>query len=278
MRVPILAYHALHAPGSDYASNDHIALAADLALLDDMAVVIAPLRHIAEHLAGTVHHDYLERERCVGLSWDDGTNHDFIDFYHPAIGLLESMATIFAHSRIFRRQSADALLPKPIATSFVIVSPTARAALDRACIAGRQQWGDYWWPIAARSGYIEVANHSWDHLHPALDAVMHSANVRGDFHSVSSFDDADAQILSAQRFLATRLGEHTSPLFAYPYGHANTFLRTEYFPARESNFLAAFSTGGKCVDNLTNRWNVPRFVCGEHWNESKNLRALLIGS
>ena len=31
MRVPVLAYHSNNVGGNDYSSNDHVALAADLA-------------------------------------------------------------------------------------------------------------------------------------------------------------------------------------------------------------------------------------------------------
>jgi hypothetical protein len=46
--IPILAYHALHVPGKDYASNDHVALDKDLKLIRRLGFKVAPLSKIAE--------------------------------------------------------------------------------------------------------------------------------------------------------------------------------------------------------------------------------------
>ena len=48
--IPILTYHALHAPGWDYDSNDHVALATDLALLRQLDYRIVPLSVLVQHL------------------------------------------------------------------------------------------------------------------------------------------------------------------------------------------------------------------------------------
>lgn len=48
MPIPVLAYHALHAPGKDYPSNDHVALEVDLKLIRRLGFKVAPLREIAE--------------------------------------------------------------------------------------------------------------------------------------------------------------------------------------------------------------------------------------
>lgn len=277
MRVPILTYHALNASGWDYGTNDHVALAEDLDLLQELNYVIAPLRHVAEHISGTHPHDYLEDTRCVGLSWDDGTNHDFVDYYHPDYGYLRSLTSVLVSSTLYLRQRSNRAptVPEPRATSFVIVSPHAREELDRACIAGRSQWREDWWLPAATQGVLEIANHSWDHLHPELSNVRHSESRRGNFAAVQNEADADLQILDAQRYLAQRLGKLTSPLFAYPYGQANDFLTLEYFPRHADMFLGAFSTEGEFATDRSNRWRIPRFVCGEHWTSSATLCHLL---
>jgi hypothetical protein len=48
MPIPVLAYHALHAPDKDYASNDHVALEEDLKLIRRLGFRVAPLAEIAE--------------------------------------------------------------------------------------------------------------------------------------------------------------------------------------------------------------------------------------
>ena len=43
-----------------------------------------------------------------------------------------------------------------------------------------------WWNPAIDSGLVAIANHSWDHLHPALAEVAHGQDARGDFTRVTS--------------------------------------------------------------------------------------------
>lgn len=277
MRVPILTYHALNASGWDYRTNDHVALADDLELLQELDYVIAPLRHVAEHISGEHVHDYLESSKCVGLSWDDGTNHDFVDYYHPDFGYLKSLTSVLVSSALYVRQRSEHALttPEPRATSFVIVSPYARQELDHACIAGRSQWRDDWWLPAAMQGALEIANHSWDHLHPALTTVRHSESARGNFATIRNEVDADLQIRDAQEYLVQKLGHLTSPLFAYPYGQSTEYLVHEYFPKHATMFLGAFTTDGDFATDSSNRWRIPRFVCGEHWTSRAELGQLL---
>lgn len=91
--VPILTYHALHAPGWDYHSNDHVALECDLQAIRGQGFRVAALSTIAQAVIdGTL--ATLARERVVGISLDDGTDHDFIDFSHPDYGHLRSMARV----------------------------------------------------------------------------------------------------------------------------------------------------------------------------------------
>ena len=92
-RIPILTYHALHAPGWDYASNDHVALERDLAEIKSVGFRVVSLQRIAQAvIAGAV--EELARHRLVGISFDDGTDHDYLDFSHPGYGHLKSMARV----------------------------------------------------------------------------------------------------------------------------------------------------------------------------------------
>ena len=51
MRVPILTYHSNNISGNDYASNDHVALAADLRLIHDRGLRIVPLARVVDVFA-----------------------------------------------------------------------------------------------------------------------------------------------------------------------------------------------------------------------------------
>lgn len=162
----------------------------------------------------------------------------------------------------------------------MIASPEARATLDRTCIAGRDNWRDTWWSAAARTGILAIGNHSWDHLHPTLDHVAQRAQVKGGFAAVDVWTDADAQIRQAEGYIQRRTAGMASGLFAYPYGESNRYLVDEYFPhcQEQHRLRAAFRTGGEYVSSHTTRWNIPRFVCGEHWRSSDELRKILRGS
>lgn len=268
-RIPILTYHALHAPGWDYDSNDHVALEADLGVIRMLGFRVVPLATIATALIEGRFND-LARERVVGISLDDGTDHDFVDFSHPAYGYLKSMA------RVLEEQGADLGYHggQANATSFVIVSPQARTQLDRTCIAGRGQWRDDWWLEAARQGTLTIANHSWDHLHPTLDTVVATRASRGEFQTIASDEDAEREIGDAERFLRAHLGDLACGLFAYPYGRFSDFLVSEYLP-RQSLVNAAFAGGGDYVAADSGRWTIPRFTCQEHWHTPAALAEIL---
>ncbi|HEX5130217.1 MAG TPA: hypothetical protein VFV90_10740, partial [Usitatibacter sp.] len=132
--VPILTWHSMHVGGADYGENDHVAFREDLELLHGAGLRVVPLHAIAaalrdgrlESLAG-----------CVGLSLDDGSDFDWYDLPHPACGPQRGMAGILDDFRA--RHGADAQ-PGLHATSFTIVSPEARAELDRTCMIGCGWW------------------------------------------------------------------------------------------------------------------------------------------
>ncbi|MGE4070865.1 MAG: polysaccharide deacetylase family protein [Lysobacterales bacterium] len=267
--IPILTYHALHAPGWDYHSNDHVALEQDLASIRELGFRVVPLATIAEAVIDGAVAD-LAAQRVLGISLDDGTDHDYLDFSHPGYGHLKSMARVL-------RESGQALgYPEgpATATAFVIASAQARTQLDRTCIAGRGQWRDVWWEEAAREGILAIANHSWDHLHPTLDSVVAKHAERGRFDTVHDFDDAEREIGDAQRLLRERLGPMAQALFAYPYGQFSDYLVSEYLPG-QSLIRAAFCCGGQYVTSASTRWTIPRFTCQEHWQTPEDLREIL---
>lgn len=269
LRIPILTYHSLHAPGDDYHNNDHVALATDLQTIRGLGLTPISLESIARWL----NPDDAFRpgpDKYVGISFDDGCDHDFVDFSYPGIPTLVSMYNILRENNSQHPQQAPFT-----ATSFVIASPAARTRLDQACIAGRDQWRDNWWQEAEQTGLLRIANHSWDHTHPELDFVAQHAQQKGDFYCVDNWHDADMQILQAEWYIRHRSGSEKAGLFAYPYGHVNDFLAGQYFPHHQEKFLGAFSTAGDHVSAGTNRWRIPRFVCGDHWNNPQQLEKIL---
>jgi peptidoglycan/xylan/chitin deacetylase (PgdA/CDA1 family) len=267
MRVPVLTYHSNNVAGNGYADNDHIALATDLRLIARLGLRIVPLATVVDVLLGEAPASAVEQ--AVALSFDDGSWFDWHDIDHPAWGPQRGFAGVL---RDFAAETgADAH-----ATSFVIVSPDARATLDRTCLAGRGWWDDAWWRPAQDEGLIAIESHSWDHNHDTLPSST-SAPRRGTFRTIDGWTDADAQIRRAADWLDRRLAPKRASLFAYPYGESNEYLLREYLPrhASEHRLRAAFGTSAEPVTRASARWNLPRCVCGQHWRSPGELERLL---
>ncbi len=269
--IPILTYHSLNARGRTYETNDHVALERDLIALKAHGFRALPLPTLVDwFVAGEL--DQRLAGRTCAITFDDGVLHDFVDFYHPDQGLLKSFARILS-------DAAEAHLPgweTVPATSFVIASPEARAILDVECIAGRNQWHDYWWQEAIDHHDFDIGNHSWNHTHPVLPEVQKEPGMAGNFFCIDSAERAKQQVLDAERYLERQLGESRSRLFAYPYGHVPDYLSDEFFPAQEGRFKAAIATGGDYFCQSSLRWAIPRFVCGEDWKTPSDFEAILL--
>jgi peptidoglycan/xylan/chitin deacetylase (PgdA/CDA1 family) len=230
---------------------------------------VVSLRAIAKAL---VEGRLAELAGCVGLSFDDGSDFDWHDLPHPTWGAQRSMANIL---RDFRARHGAHAQPALNATSFAIVSPEARAELDRTCMIGCGWWNDDWWAAARAEGLVDVESHGWDHNHETLRTTVTSA-PRGAFDVVARAE-ADAEIAQATRFLKSRRGGDDEVLFAYPYVTANDYLSKEYFPdaTAEHGAYAAFTTGSDPVVAGTSRWRIPRHVFGHHWKSPDELERLL---
>ena len=274
MKAFVLTYHSHNISGVDYAENDHVALASDLRTLTESGARIVPLPRIVEALRRGL--EGRPDETWVGITFDDGPSFDFADFVHARFGPQRSFLNVM---RDFAREAAGAQ-PGLHATSFVIASPEARAAMECAEDCGYPDlahWlGDAWWKEAARSGLIAIGNHSWDHVHRAVPRTAIADEARDDFTRVASYVDADREIRRAADFIRERSGaacEH----FAYPFGHVNRFLLEEYMPCRaaEHGMGAAFGVDGRPVRREDSIWNIPRAVCGYHWRSPRELRDLL---
>ena len=125
-RVAVLTYHAMNISGNSHASNDHVALAEDLDRLSRDNIRVRPLSDVIDALLG----GRLDRiAGSVAITFDDGSDFDFLDLPHPTWGPQRGMAGIID-------DTIDATGHDTIeATSFVVVSPDARVALDRLALS-----------------------------------------------------------------------------------------------------------------------------------------------
>lgn len=271
MRVPVLTYHGVNIAGNDYAGNDHVAFAADLRLIDEIGLRIVPLQHVVDTLLGYARHDL---SRCVALTCDDGPDFDWRDLEHPQHGLQRS----FAHCMDdFVAERGAGRQPNLHLTAFVIASAQAREHLDRTCLAGRGWMSDDWWRPALASGRFAIENHSYDHNHAGVELPGIDGMARGSFHPVDNAVRAAAEVAEATRLIDARIAPHRTRLFCYPFGHVPDYLRTDYLPNHiaEHGMLAAMGDGARPVTAASDRWNLPRYICGWHWKSPGELRAIL---
>ena len=272
MKAAVLTYHSHNISGTSYPENDHVALAQDVEALHRAGVRFVALDDIVDALSTDAVSD--DGELVVGISFDDGPVFDYYDFEHRRFGRQRAFRNILDD---FAAKHGVGPVP---ATSFVIASPEARMAMERAPECGYpdiEGWlRDDWWRIAAQSGSHSIGNHSWDHVHHAPENIALSSNDRNDFTLVRTYPDADAQIRRAGEYIRAKLG-FACRLFAYPFGHVNRFLAEDYLPHQKSEhgLRAAFSVAASMVPPACSPWNIPRIVCGEHWSSSAELFRLL---
>jgi len=275
MKCIVLTYHSHNIAGTGYGLNDHASLATDLEILHERDAAVVPLEAIAEAVAageaasgsGRLH---------VGLSFDDGPIFDVEDFVHPKHGPQRSFLNIL---RDFRAANGGKALPQLHATSFVIASRAARLAMQRSPGSGYEfipDWlSDEWWRGAAESGFMDIGNHSWDHVHHAVGDVAIGRPERDNFAVVDNFSDAEKEIRPAAEYIRAKLGRPAT-LFAFPFGHVNDYLVREYLPAHgpSMGLKAAFATGG-AVRRGDSVWSIPRLVCGHDWHSPQEFERLL---
>ena len=271
MRIPILTYQPMYIHGTGYATNHLTALASDLQQLTDAGFRVVALRTLVDA--------WLEQRlgelegKLVALTSDDGADFDYRDLPHPGAGTQRSAINVL---RDFAARNPGRQ-PGLHITSFAIVSPEARAALDKACMVGLGWWSDDWWPEAVRGGLMHIASHSWDHNHDALPESFSLGVPRGTFSCITSARLADHEIRKAAEYLRRHADNPGAALFAYPYGEANAYLAEEYLPshAAEMGIRAAFTGRAGFWEPQSDRWEIPRFVCGRDWTSPGELGALL---
>jgi len=279
----VLTYHSHHVVGDDYARNDHVAFPTDLRVITELGFEIVPLNVFVDawELAAAGQREAQKKAvRLVALTFDDGPVYDIEDFVHPHFG---SQRSFLGAMRDFRAQLGQEAQKSLNATSFVIASPEARRIMEKTfdaeytyLAAGSME--DTWWQPAIETGLIGIANHSWDHLHPALPSVAHSRQVRADFRQVLNMEDANAQIATAATFIAAKTAGQAAPFFAYPFGHYNDFLVHDYLPRTTPHVRAAFSADPRPPTNEDSQWCLPRYVCGDDWKSPDALAQILADS
>jgi peptidoglycan/xylan/chitin deacetylase (PgdA/CDA1 family) len=260
--------------GNDYENNDHVALANDIEVIDAANYRILPLHKVVSTWLKDPRS--FDAHRIVALTCDDGSDFDFRDISHQVWGMQRSMLNILRDFRARKPHSQ----PELFITSFVIVSPEARAIMDRTCMIGRGWWNDDWWPAAVRSGLMGIASHSWDHNHeslPAGDLPGVAGGGRGTFATIDSEQLADYQIRRAFDYLRATAPNPSASLFAYPYGQFNDYLVDVYLPAqRESlGITAALTDSPQPLSSASNRWKIPRYICGRDWKSPEGLSQIL---
>jgi peptidoglycan/xylan/chitin deacetylase (PgdA/CDA1 family) len=274
MKALVLAYHSHNISGTTYGTNDHVAFASDLGTIHAAGARIVALSRIVAAINGGLPGAGAD---LVALTFDDGPLFDYADFTHPRFGAQRSFLNIL---RDFRSEAGKDAQPELHATSFVIASPRARRAMERSPECGFTDLDDWltdaWWNAAVDTGLMGIGNHSWDHVHPAVDSVATKSQERGDFGRIADDADADAEIRQASEYINARVRGRCD-MFAYPFGHVSEFLAKEYLPKRQDRhgMKAAFGTGGRAISRGDPIWNVPRAVCGHHWRTPGELKALL---
>ena len=261
----VLAYHSANVTGTDYASNDHMALTADLRTIAASGWRLCPLSELVEQCLSV----NAGNERLVAITCDDGISLDYHDFDHPAHGLQPSFRRIL-NDFADERPDLDLQL-----SCFVIASPDAREQLDRKDFLSLGLWPDQWWASANSIGMLQIENHSWDHNHPSVDPTAQRHQRKGRFEPIDDFEQCEAELAQAQDYIAAVSGRRPR-YFAYPWGQSSEYLRTEYLP-REASRLgleAAFGCDLGLVTADSDRWMLPRAVCGEHWRSAAQLQRM----
>ena len=268
-RTAILTYHSQNICGRDTHDNDHVALVQDLERLHQAGTKFIPLSLLMDRLDGK--HRLEDMSGTVCLSFDDGCDFDVRDLDFPDFGKQRSFLGILQD--FIDRHGTDAQ-PGLHATSFVIASEDARRSIDVQSLFGHGWISDDWWRGAASGGLLSIGNHGWDHNHPDLAP---DGDKPGGFTSINTVGQCERQVLCAAQFIASKTGTWPE-LFAYPFGESSAFIREKFFPgeAARHRCRAALGTEPEMVTERSDRWNLPRFVCGRDWQSPDQLLGLLV--
>lgn len=264
MKAAILAYHSQNVAGDKTSNNDHVALAADLDALHDGGCQFVSLTTLVDVIfsGGSSASD----SPMVCLTFDDGCDYDVRSLEIPGQGKQTGLLQILES---FVEHHGSAAQPGLHATSFVIASNEARRLIDGKSLFGLGHMSDDWWGKADAHPLMSIGNHGWDHNHPDLEEENYP---RGGFDMIRNHEHCYQQVVRAAEFIEKKTGRKPS-FFAYPFGESSEYMRKEYFPlhCNEHHCLAAIGTNSGLVTVQSDRWNLPRFVCGRDWSEPSEL-------
>jgi peptidoglycan/xylan/chitin deacetylase (PgdA/CDA1 family) len=264
LKAAILTYHSQNIAGSDTVNNDHHALAADLDNLHNAGFRFVSLETLVNRIFSGVSEDH--GQPLIALTFDDGCDYDVRTLEFPPHGLQTGFLQIMED---FLEDHGSKAQPGLHATCFVIASPQARQLIDNNSLFGRGHMSDDWWCEADRHRLLAIGNHGWDHNHPDLQEENYT---RGGFVVVNTLERCNSQVVRAGEFIEQKTGRY--PLFfAYPFGEYSEYMRYEYFPSHHAQHrcLAALGTEAGFVTAESDRWNLPRFVCGRDWTTPREL-------
>lgn len=268
MKAAILAYHSQNIAGNETSNNDHLALAADLDVLHTAGCRFVSLETLVNILSGKV--SPASGSALICLTFDDGCDYDVRSLEFPGHGIQPGLLQIM---EAFVSRHGQTAQPGLHATSFVIASAEARRLIDSKSLFGSGHMSDDWWQMADAHPLMAIGNHGWDHNHPDLEEEHYP---RGGFEQVSSLEHCRQQVVQAAGYIAQKTGRRPR-FFSYPFGESSEYIRNEYFPKRgdEHACLAAVGTDPGLVTGQSNRWNLPRLVCGRDWSTPESLLASL---
>ncbi len=264
----ILTYHSQNIGGQSTSDNDHVALEHDLEALHASGAKIIPLGELVDQLDGNGCDEGVSGAVC--LTFDDGCDFDVRDLDYPGFGIQRSFMGILQD---FTKKHGKGAQPGLHATSFVIASDEARRIIDTRSLFGKGWISDGWWRESSEGGLLSIGNHGWDHNHPDLVATDEPL---GGFSSVNTVEQCEKQVVQAAQFIQHKTGTWPG-LFAYPFGESSEYIRNCFFPNARAKHRcrAALGTDASKVTAQSDRWNLPRYVCGRDWQTPEQLLILL---
>jgi len=256
--VPILTYHSQNITGNTYSSNDRQALAADIQAISQAGLQVISLAHFVDWLSGNLPAAFARNS--VVLTADDAPIFDYEEVEYRDFGCQTPIRSILRNSNAH-------------ITLFAIASTQAREEIGEDALGNGSFMTNRWWREADQSSWAAIENHGWDHSHPAVSEPVGGA---GTFFGVSDYESCDQQVTKAAGSIAAVTGRRPD-LFAYPYGESSDYLRNAYLPENknEHGMRAAFSTTPKHASRDSNRWDIPRFICGRDWNSPAGFEKIL---
>jgi len=270
LNAAILTYHSQNIAGNDTSNNDHKALAADLQALHHAGCRFVSVRSMINKLFDDNVPGQGADRPMVCLTFDDGCDFEVHTLEFGTFGMQPGFLSIMEN---FIQQHGNNAQPDLHATSFVIASPKARQLIDQGSLFGQGHMSDDWWRAAASHPLLDIGNHGWDHNHPDLEEGLYP---RGGFTAIETLEHCRQQVVQAGDFIRNITGQWPE-IFAYPFGESSDYIRDEFFPnySNEHQSLAALGTRAGLVSAQSNRWDLPRFVCGRDWKSPAALLATL---